>query len=274
VTEDHHPGAASRVGLGECPAECRLRTRGLQKAGRDGSGGHPLGLAFQQRESSTAIDPHRIERTTAGLPVLEIGIRRRHEPVGLIGLLFEDPHQAVDVRIGHRTQQHVVGDGVDEGRGADADRQRRDGQHRETRIAPQHARGIANVVPDPGGEGRASRRAGRGERRFPGLDPRQLLPQSRIVVQFGKRGAPGVLVAGSLRPHLDIAIVEMLSELLGDLRLASGIEAGGRQSPADLRKPVRHHAPSVPAMRLIAAAKARQALRCSPSTRRPPGVNL
>ena len=74
--------------------------------------------------------------------------------------------------------------------------------------------------------------------------------------------------------HLGVAVLEVLLELLRDLRLAGWVELRGRQPAPDLVVPTGHQTSPMPAILSIAAANARQVLRCSSSTFRPAAVIL
>ena len=108
-----------------------------------------------------------------------------------------------------------------------------------------------------------------------GNRPCQLFAHAAVVAQLVQGRASRLIVAVARRAKFLVAIIEMLLEFLRDFRFTFGIQVGGGQSPDDLVVPARHgHTSPVPAMRSMAAANARQVLRCSSRIRRPDGVSL
>ena len=83
--------------------------------------------------------------------VVEIGeIGGRAVVPASVGHGVEQAHQPIGFVEGQRLQQHAVDDAEDRGRGADAKREGEDGRGREARLLPEHARGVAQVLPEVG----------------------------------------------------------------------------------------------------------------------------
>jgi hypothetical protein len=77
--------------------------------------------------------------------------RRRNRGRGTVALPGlpvrpRDQHEIVGARERQRTQEDGVDDAEDRRVGADADRNRQDREHQETRRPPERARGVPNVL--------------------------------------------------------------------------------------------------------------------------------
>jgi hypothetical protein len=151
-------------------------------------------------------------------------------------------HVDQPIRVGDREapEQRRVHQAVDRRVRADAECQ---GEHRgsgESLLLPQHPSGVAQVVQDVP-ERPAPRRPCQGRRWRPRLAERPHLAGERVVLaQLVERQSQGVGVVPPLREELRMAVVEMLRELVDDLRFTGGAQAQRRQPRQQVLAPVRH----------------------------------
>ena len=97
------------------------------------------------------------------MPVVEIGRRDGAAAGAGVPPMVGDRDDTLGIRIGERAQEHGVDDGEDGGIGADAERERRDRQQRERRLAAKGTPGVAEVLDEAihsGLDGLASRSVG------------------------------------------------------------------------------------------------------------------
>ena len=148
-----------------------------------------------------------------------------------VGLPHRD--EAIGVGVGHRFQQHGVDHAEDGDDGAYADGQREDRGGCETGAGDQHAGGVSDVRCQASEEvrwlcGRRRRRSrGRGS-----LTP-QACPQGVGIRQFRERSGQRVLLGPPGTPPLLESLLEIVGELLHDLRIVSRVTR-------DLAKPIAH----------------------------------
>ena len=148
ANEDH--GRPARVILigqkGAALLEANPQDR--EQLGRDLPAGHVLGLPlFTDRADGEPPRRHR-QRAAPAAAVEEVGIGKRPAVAVLRGLvrLLVQGDQSVGFRVGQRLQQHAVHDGKDDRGRAGAERQRQQHDGGKSRLLPEGARGVPDVL--------------------------------------------------------------------------------------------------------------------------------
>ena len=146
--ENDRWGARSIVGGLEAPSERRRDTQHAEVVLADLGAREPLGFAVTAREARAPAGDGggAREHVVLAAPVEEEG-RRRPLPRGpvLEAQVLPDHDEAIGLRIGQRTQQHAVDDREDGRVGADAERERRDRDDGESRLAAKGPEGELQI---------------------------------------------------------------------------------------------------------------------------------
>jgi hypothetical protein len=171
------------------------------------------------------------------------------------GLGHDD--QAVGIWPGERPQQDAVDDAEQRRRGADADRQQRDGQDGVARVAPQETEGIAQIVRRAGEPPTRLHRRRRHRRR-----PRRPAQPARVLSPALEQlldAALGSLRRAAVDPQGGVERGGMLRELLDDVVIGRRrVRKGGTNAA----RPVRlHQACLMRATRSSATTNVSQMLR-------------
>ena len=157
-------------------------------------------------------------------------------------LVDADGHvQTIGVRERHGPQQDGVHGGEDRGVRADANRERQRGRRGEAGPAKQRANAEPHVLPEPHAKPAARGRAGNRRRLRPRLTQAAELGAHQVGLgELVQRHAPGVGVVRAAVPQLGVAVVEMLRDLVENLRFTRRRQIETRQTPAEFVLPVRH----------------------------------
>ena len=107
--------------------------------------GDPLGAGRADERRAGPVERADALEDGVLLPPVEKRGRGDREAAELLQDLVH-AHERVGLRVGERTQQHAVDDAEDRAAGADAERQRQDGDDREARSPRQLAQRVAGVA--------------------------------------------------------------------------------------------------------------------------------
>lgn len=148
VAHDHHRRGSGAGVLGRDDAAAkRSKTGDGEEAAGDRRAWHLFRRQRARHREGLARDRgHRLEPAGAGLPVGEVGGRRRGPQGRALRRRRADRDQAVGAGERQRPQQHRVDRAEDGGVGADADREREHRHGREGRLAQQGPRRNPEVV--------------------------------------------------------------------------------------------------------------------------------
>ena len=157
MAEDHGLRAVPRGFLGaERAAHSRLHTQDLEEIVRHRHGAETLRLAVPAEDGiADAVEGKEAGNCGHRLgPLAQIHhvSRLSRLPREAAGVVVRDPDQALGIRERQGAQEQRVDHAEDGGARPDAQPGDEDGEYRETRIAPQGAKGIAEIL-DQAGDG-------------------------------------------------------------------------------------------------------------------------
>ena len=152
-------------------------------------------------DGHAAIDAKRLEDFVLIAPVLKVRPRDRHQLTGARGLAQN--HDAIDVGVRKRAQQHAIEHAEDRRRRADAEAERQHDDRGEAGALPQGPDRVSHVPQH--GSHRCSSRQTDGNRRD-GLVRRPLT----VLVQLGESRRTGRAIVCPRRAQLVVAILQML----------------------------------------------------------------
>ena len=134
------------VARGEGASQKRPDRQSLKEGRRDAHAGDLLGLTVaHERETLVSDGIERVEGTSPGSPVEEVGDTRRPAFQALLLERVEDHHETVGIGVGQRTQQNAVEHAEYRCVCADAQDQRTQGGESKSGIVGQRANGITEV---------------------------------------------------------------------------------------------------------------------------------
>ena len=145
VREDcHRLGVRDVLLLGEDTAAIGGNAERLEQRRRSGHGVHAFG-----RIALAQVDRVRPIRANLGVrprPLAQLEVLRRRDPELVepeAGELARDHHELAGLRVGERFEDDAVDDAEDRAIGADAQRERQDGEECEARRSRQASHGVA-----------------------------------------------------------------------------------------------------------------------------------
>ena len=145
--DDDGRAAVSAVGVDEPAPQAWHDTEDVEERRRDVGAVDELRIARAREVRGRWGDGRRAGEDAALCRDVQVVRRRkRHRQASVAAV--EQLHETSGLVIRQRPQQHTVDDGEDGGVGADAEREGQRRDERESRLAPQHARGVADVLED------------------------------------------------------------------------------------------------------------------------------
>jgi hypothetical protein len=148
LRDQRDPRAACAIlVLGESAAGDRLHAEHREDVRRHLEAGKPLGFAPGRHRDAAAAPPAELGERLRTLGPRHV-IRNRHGEArnAQLVVLLPYPHQPIGVLVGQRLERDGVNDAIDGGVGADAERQRGNGDEGEHRRAPQGPRRLFQIV--------------------------------------------------------------------------------------------------------------------------------
>ena len=257
VAQDHDARVAAQLALLEDAAEGGAGTQHREVAGAHLQRAQPQRLRVRGQLEVDARPGAESGERLGALGEVDV-VEGRDGPAREPRARLEDPHQAVGLGIGQRAQQHALDQAVDDRARREAEREREHRRRREGGIAPEAARGVAQVLHDLFDGGEAALVA---PLFFSGLE-RELVfrPAGRFL---------GV-EAGALVLARELGEMEaqlLVEHLLGGAEAEEAEQAGERPAHRS------HHPLAGPSSsRLMAADIRSQSSRSRASRRRPAAV--
>ena len=136
ITTPAAPGCI--VGRGERAAERQLDAKQRQQRRRHHPRRHALGLADAGERHLQSCETRRpSQNDRAAIAPVDVVLPRHRDRIGKLRRHFVEHDDAFGPCVRQRREQHAVDDGVDRGVGADAEREREDGDGRERRAGRQ-----------------------------------------------------------------------------------------------------------------------------------------
>ena len=136
--------------------------------------------------------------------------------------------------------QHGIDEAEDRRIRTDAERQRERRREGEPRPAPRQPPRVAQVLPHVAEHVSTGSARRDGRRRARLFERRHGLAEQVLVAELGQGQTRRLVLRCPARPQLPPAILEMLRELVDDLRLAGRRETQRRQPRAHVPRPIRH----------------------------------
>ncbi len=236
VADDRHRMSARRhiVGRGEQPAACGADAEEVEEVARDDEAADELGGVAGIEAGGDAAPPGESLEHLAVIAQRRVeGVREHVADVAAVHV-----GEPFGVRDREPLQQRGIDEAEHRGVGADA---QREGEHRrrgEAGLLTQHPDRIAHILPEIRHDA-PSCRARRNRLRDMRLAQRSHLALQGIrLTQLLEGQPPRNGVVRALGAQLLVAVVEVLRQLVDDLRLARSAEPQLRQARAQLFPPV------------------------------------